>query len=238
MPNKSGKWSQPEISQLKKMYGSYPLKVIAARLERSQQSVQKQLTQLFPEADKSQMSQPWSAVEIQRLRGWIGGQGDIDSWARLLKRSAQEIQRKISALKQEISYRDWSRESLQKLKEFYGSRSNKDLEVILGMPTFQIEEKAKALALSKDKKFLSYQQGSGASRMPRWSREEEDYLRQNYHNTSNQQLGNDLKRSAKSIQAKAGNLGLKKNLDHLQEMGRDNVDWRYRPDTKSEAHNE
>ena len=74
--------------------------------------------------------------------------------------------------------------------------------------------------------------------MPRWSREEEDYLRLNYHNTSNQQLGNHLKRSAKSIQAKAGNLGLKKNLDHLQEMGRDNVDWRYRPDVKSEAHNE
>ena len=154
MPNKSGKWSQPEISQLKKMYGSYPLKVIAARLERSQQSVQKQLTQLFPEADKAKMSQPWTAVEVQRLRGWIGGQGDIEAWSRLLKRSTQEIDRKISSLKQEISHRDWSRESLQKLKEFYGSRSNKDLEVILGMPNFQIEEKAKALALSKDKKFI------------------------------------------------------------------------------------
>jgi hypothetical protein len=49
-----------------------------------------------------------------------------------------------------------------------------------------------------------------------------------YNTNSNLEIAQDLQRSVKSVVSKAHNLGLKKSSDRLQEMGRQNVDLRYK----------
>ena len=63
--------------------------------------------------------------------------------------------------------------------------------------------------------------------MPRWTTEELDVLRELYATTANLEIADRLNRSVKSIVSKAHHVGLKKDLDRLREMGRQNVSLRY-----------
>jgi hypothetical protein len=63
--------------------------------------------------------------------------------------------------------------------------------------------------------------------MPRWSNAELDLLRELYPRTSNLDIAQRLQRSVKSVVSKAHHMGLKKELERLQEMGRENVRLRY-----------
>ena len=71
-------------------------------------------------------------------------------------------------------------------------------------------------------------QGTASTKMPRWSDEEVVKLREMYGTGSNLEIAQALSRSVKSVVSKAHNLGLKKSSDRLQEMGRQNVNLRYR----------
>ena len=236
-PVKSGKWSQPDIGYLTRMYGSVKLAEIARKVGRPLASVNKMVAKLFPESD-AKSSSPWSAADVARLKKLYGSVGTVDQWARIFKRPVSDIERKVQGLEAEVKERPWMRESLATVKKLYGSRTNVDLELILGMPEKQIEAKAQELCMAKDKKFSSSTLNvSTGTRMPRWTAEDVEVLKRMHGTASNSGIAQHLGRTTKSITSKANALGLYKTAEHLRQMGRDNVDWRYHRDKCEEGEN-
>jgi hypothetical protein len=237
-PVKSGQWAQPDIGSLTRMYGSVKLTEIARKIGRPLASVNKMVAKLFPESTEKSNT-PWGALDVARLKKLYGSVGTVDQWARIFKRPVSEIERKIKSFETEVQERPWTRESLAAIKKFYGSRTNIDLELILGMPAKQIEEKAAELSMAKDKKFSSSTIGtSTGTRMPRWTAEDVETLKRMHGTASNSEIAQHLGRTTKSITSKANSLGLYKTAEHLRQMGRDNVDWRYHRDKCEEEEND
>ena len=90
-----------------------------------------------------------------------------------------------------------------------------------------IEEQAVLLALAKDKAFLRRIDQKSVTRMPRWTDQELDVLRELYPLLPNLEIAQELNRSVKSVVSKAHNMGLRKDPKRLREMGRENVSLRY-----------
>ena len=67
--------------------------------------------------------------------------------------------------------------------------------------------------------------------MPRWDGPAIEALKEFYPKMSNLDLALKLNRSVKSVVSKAHNLGLKKEVERLREMGRENVSLRYKKTT-------
>ena len=107
------------------------------------------------------------------------------------------------------------------------------------MPEKQIEAKAQELCMAKDKKFSSSAiSASAVTRMPRWTAEDVETLKRMHGTASNSDIAQRLGRTTKSITSKANALGLYKTAEHLRQMGRDNVDWRYHRDKCEEEEND
>lgn len=237
-PVKSGQWAQPDIGSLTRMYGSTKLPEIARKIGRPLASVNKMVAKLFPESTENSNT-PWGATDVARLKKLYGSVGTVDQWARILKRPVLEVERKIKSFETEVKERPWTRESLATIKKFYGSRTNIDLELILGMPAKQIEDQAAKLSMAKDKKFSSSTIGvSAGTNMPRWTAEDVETLKRMHGTASNSEIAQHLGRTTKSITSKANALGLYKTAEHLRQMGRDNVDWRYHRDKCEEEEND
>lgn len=200
-------------------------------------SVNKMVAKLFPDSIENS-NNPWSAKDVKRLKELLGSAGNLSEWARIFKRTEQEIERKIESFRAEISERPWSREALVDLKRLYGSRSNYDMSLILGMPEAQIEAKALELCLAKDKKFVSGSVDNVPTKMPRWTEEDVETLKRMHGTASNSQIAKLLGRTTKSITSKANSFGLKKTSDHLRKMGKDNVQWRYNCEKREEEEND
>ena len=83
-------------------------------------------------------------------------------------------------------------------------------------------------AFGNGKAFLRRLNGKTSTRMPRWTDAELERLKVMYSDHSNLEIATALNRSVKSVVSKAHNLGLKKDLERLREMGRENVSLRYR----------
>jgi hypothetical protein len=64
--------------------------------------------------------------------------------------------------------------------------------------------------------------------MPRWRPDELEVLCEHYPNLPNLEVAHRLGRSVKSVVSKAHHMGLRKNTERLQAMGRENVALRYR----------
>ena len=103
-----------------------------------------------------------------------------------------------------------------------------DLALVFGRSLDAIRDKANDLCIAKDKAFLRKNSGGKrATRMPRWTEEELDLLRDWYPSHSNLDIAHKLARSVKSVVSKAHNMGLRKDPSRLREMGRENVSLRY-----------
>ena len=210
---------------------------ISRKIGRPLASVNKMVAKLFPESSEKSNT-PWVAADVVRLKKLYGSVGTVDQWSRILKRPVLEIERKVKSFATEVKERPWTRESLATIKKLYGSRTNIDLELILGMPTRQIEDKAVELCMAKDKKFSSSSiSDSTGTNMPRWTAEDVETLKRMHGAASNSDIAQHLGRTTKSITSKANALGLYKTPEHLRQMGRDNVDWRYRRDKCEEEEN-
>ena len=109
---------------------------------------------------------------------------------------------------------------LRQLKLLYGRRTNRELSKHFGVSVAEIESEAKRHCLAKDKRTFK------GRKMPRWSKEEIERLREIYPDTSNLHIARALGRSVKAIVSKAHNLKLKKDEERLTEMGRQNVQQR------------
>lgn len=220
---RKGRWTRAEIDRLKDMYGLRPESAIARELGRSASSVRKMAEEIFASARKQG---PWTAGEIQDLKRYLGASGP-DVIARILGRDANEVQAQVFELGRIQQGGRWTRDEVQQLRRIYGTRSDSDLAVIFGRSLDSIQRIARRYCLAKDKAFLKRVAGEGASRMPRWEESELQLLRDLYPTTPNLDIAQKLDRSVKSIVSKAHNLGLKKEIERLREMGRENVSLRY-----------
>jgi hypothetical protein len=205
------------------MYGLRPDEAIARDLGRTPQSVRKMADELFRAATKQG---PWTADDIQQLKRYLGASAP-ETIARILGRDLTEVQEQIVELSRVQQNARWTREENGELRRLYGTRSDSDLAVIFGRSLEAVERQARKLCLAKDKAFIKRVAGEGATRMPRWSNAELDLLRELYPRTSNLDIAQRLQRSVKSVVSKAHHMGLKKELERLQEMGRENVRLRY-----------
>lgn len=113
-----------------------------------------------------------------------------------------------------------NRDDTREFKRVYGTSRDRDLAEQFGISISQVKRLAVQLHLGKDKKRFP------CERMPRWTSEEVELLRSFYGYSSNDDVARKLKRTIKSVVAKAHNLGLKKHPERLQEMGRQNVKLR------------
>ncbi len=220
---RKGRWTRAELDRLRDSYGLRPDEVIARELGRSPQSVRKMAEVVF---ESARNAGPWTAGEIQQLKRYLGATTP-QTIARILGRDPEQVEQQIFELGRIQQNTRWTREENSELRRLYGTRSDADLAVIFGRSTEQVERQAQKLCLAKDKAFVRRVNGEGATRMPRWSEQELALLRELYPRTSNLDIAQQLGRSVKSVVSKAHHMGLKKELERLQEMGRENVRLRY-----------
>ena len=220
---RKGRWTRAELDRLRDMYGLRPDDAIARELGRSPQSVRKMAEEVFRAARRQG---PWTAADIEQLKRYLGATTH-ETIARILGRDPDEVQRQIFELGRIQQNTRWSREENANLRRLYGTRSDADLAAIFGRSVEAVERQARKLCLAKDKAFVKRVAGEGATRMPRWTDEELVMLRECYARTPNLEIAQRLGRSVKSVVSKAHHMGLKKELERLQEMGRENVRLRY-----------
>ncbi len=221
---RKGRWSKTELARLRDLWGRRREESIARELGRGLANVRKTAESLFRNLPRR--TGPWSAEEMKRLRESLGVAAP-SVVAQALCRPVGEVEQKLASLADVRRSGRWSREEILDLKRIYGRRSDEDLVRFFGRPIDSIRRQAQTLCLAKDKAFLKSMNGAGATRMPRWSSEELDRLRELYPTNSNLDIAAALNRSVKSVVSKAHHLGLRKDPERLKEMGRQNVGLRY-----------
>ncbi|MCC6407535.1 MAG: hypothetical protein IT453_10225 [Planctomycetes bacterium] len=219
-----GRWSSHEVQLLKDWYGLRDNAAIARDLHRTPDAVQKMADVVFRSAKRTG---PWSAQEVQDLKKYLGASND-EVIAQVLGRDVEEIRQQITELGRLQHNGRWTRDETNEFRRLYGTRSDEDLALIFGRTVDSVHRLAQRYCLAKDKAYVKKLAGRGATRMPRWSDQELDILRRLYPNTPNLEIAQRLNRSVKSVVSKAHHLDLKKDVERLREMGRENVALRYR----------
>ena len=223
-----GRWSQAEIGRLRELYGLRDDESIAKEMCRPVESVQKMAEQIFA---TTRRTGPWTAGEVERLKQYIGA-STPEVIGRVFGRPVEEVQFQINELARMKRQGVWDQDEVVAFKRLYGTRTEADLAIIFGRTEESVRRLATKLCLAKDKAFVRKLQGTASTKMPRWSDAEIEQLKELYSTSSNLEIAQALNRSVKSVVSKAHNLGLKKSSNRLQEMGRQNVNLRYR---RSEA---
>ena len=219
-----GRWSQAELARLRELYGLRDERAIARELNRPVASVRKMAEQVFRGAPRTG---PWTAKEVIEFKRYLGGTTN-EVIARILGRTAEEVTQQIGDLRRIQQTGRWTQEEIAEFKRLYGTRTDDDLAVIFGRTIEAVKRLGARYCLAKDKAFVRKLTGSSATRMPRWSSEEIETLKEMYPTVANLDIAARLNRSVKSVVSKAHNLGLKKEADRLREMGRENVGMRYK----------
>ena len=114
----------------------------------------------------------------------------------------------------------WTADHRRYLKRHYGRTLDSVLAMHFGTSADEVAGEARALRLAKDK---AWTRQFGGIRMPRWSDQDVENLRDNYAQFSNWALAGMLGRSIKSVVSKGHTMGLKKSPKRLADMGRENV---------------
>jgi hypothetical protein len=212
---------------LRELYGLRDDKSIARELNRPVGSVRKMAEEVFRDVAHTG---PWTAREVQDLKKYLGGTTP-EVIARILGRTVDEVQEQVIELRRIQSAGRWTQDEVVEFKRLYGTRTDDDLAIIFGRTIEAVKRLGARYCLAKDKAFVRKLTGSSATRMPRWAPSEIDKLREIYPVASNLDIAQKLNRSVKSVVSKAHNLGLKKEVERLRQMGRENVSMRYRKGT-------
>jgi|GEM_PF-960915 len=206
------------------MYGLKSDEYIAKELHRPAASVRKMAETIFPETTRTG---PWKDAEVEKLKLYLGI-CDVQIIARIFGRTVADIEARVLDFDKVQVDGPWNQEELADLKRLYGTRTDKDIARIFGRPESSVAAKATELCLAKDKAFVRRVSGEEATtRMPRWTPEEIERLKEMYAEHSNLEIAQALNRSVKSVVSKAHIIGLKKDPKRLQAMGRQNVSLRY-----------
>ena len=218
-----GRWSPDEIAYLQDWYGLKDIKTLARELARRPRSVRRQAELVCRSARRSG---PWTAAEVVGLKRYLGV-ATQEVIAGILGRDVKEVQRQVFELGRVRRDGAWSREEIGQFKRNYGSRSDEDLALIFSRRVEDVRALARELHLAKDKVFLKRNRPKQKTSMPRWSAESLRRLRELYPTESNFLIAKHLGRSVKSIVSKAHHLGLKKKVERLRQMGRENKQVRH-----------
>jgi len=114
----------------------------------------------------------------------------------------------------------WQPDEIRDLRSLYSSTEDEILAERFGTTIEEVTRKAAQLALAKNK--ASFRK----VKMPRWTAEDIEVLRDLYPTTSNLEIAQRLGRSQKSVNSKAHQMGLRKSHDRLRQMGGENVKLR------------
>ena len=230
-PLRRGNWSVQELERLRLLLPRRGVENTATLLRRSPASVQRKATEMLRVPARRG---DWTASDDALLRGTWGAL-DLRLLSVMLGRPAGEVRRRAQELRQNVRSGAWSRADQLSLKDLYGTRSDEDLEVCLSRSRAEIVAKAAELCLAKDKRFAARVEPARAAepsptavrRMPRWTAEQVDQLRQIYADRDNLTVARALGRTVTSVANKANLLGLKKSSLLLTDIGRLNVRARY-----------
>jgi hypothetical protein len=219
-----GRWTFEEVERFKQLWGLRDEATIARELQRSVASLRKLAKKEFGGPVRTG---PWSADEVQRLKRYLGA-SRLETISQVIGRSVEDIRTRLAQLAVDVAADPLSSDERIEFKRLYGTRSDEDLSIIFGRRLDVIHQVASELCLSKDKAFIRREShGRESIRMPRWTEDELEQLRQLYPTTPNLEIARLLRRSVKSVVSKAHHLSLHKDIVRLQEMGRQNVAIRH-----------
>ncbi len=229
-PLRRGNWSLQELERLRQLLPRSGVVATARLLRRSEDSVERKALDLLRQptrrgvwsaADDSSLRASWGVVEPRLLGPMLG-------------RTPAEVLARAGELRHRLRSGEWTLEEQQRLKEWYGSRLDADLEVALQRPRAEIAAVADRLCLAKDKRLRAHGVPAGTRvprhRMPRWTAAEELRLREIYADLDNLAVARLLARTVTSVANKAHQLGLAKSPALLATIGRRNVAIRYQPE--------
>lgn len=231
-PLRRGNWSVQELERLRYLLPRRGVEVTATLLRRSPASVQRKAQSLlrvpprrgdWTDSDDGLLRDSWGALEVRLL-------------ALLSGRSVADLQRRAGELRARRRTGPWTHAEKQRLKDLYGTRRDADLEVCFSRSVADCVAMAGELCLAKDKRFAAHEgvpRGDGSAggvrrgRMPRWTAEEVERLRQIYADRDNLDVARAVGRTVTSVANKANQLGLRKNAQVLADIGRTNVAVRH-----------
>jgi hypothetical protein len=233
-PARRGRWSKAECDRLWDLFGTRDDASVARMLSRPVASVRRKMEALL-RARRGRQHGEWKEAHVDRLKRSLGVI-PLPLIARILGRSEPDVRTKVSELERVTRTGPWEPDEVRFLKTHFGSREDAVLVTALGRPVESIQREARRFGLAKDKAFLrrcvspssgANGRAASASSMPRWSAEHVARLRELYPHASNLEIAEALRRSVKSVVAKARGLALRKSSDRLARMGRANVAVRY-----------
>lgn len=227
-PLRRGNWSVQELERLRQLLPRRGVQSTAHLLRRSEDCVRRKAEELlkvparrgrWTASDDARLQESWGAVELRLL-------------ALMLGRPSVAVQERAEALRADRHSGPWSREEVLRLKDLYGTRLDRDLEVCLQRSCEDIGGMATRYCLAKDKRFAAntvadQQAVRGRQPMPRWTAEQVERLRQVYADRDNLEVARLLGRTVASVANKANLLGLRKSPTLLADLGRLNVAIRY-----------
>ncbi len=222
--SRRGRWSQAEIARLRELYALRDEKAIARELNRSLAGIRKMAESIFRQPVRTG---PWTAEELEGLKKYLGATTS-DVVSQILGRTVEDIETQVEDLRGKQVAGRWTQDEIAEFKRLYGTRTDEDLALIFARTIESVKRLGARYCLAKDKAFVRRMTGSSATRMPRWTPEEEQRLKEIYPSESNLRIAQILNRSVKSVISKAHNMGLKKDPTRLREMGRENVSLRYK----------
>lgn len=171
----------------------------------------------------------WSESESRLLERCLAASLPRQVIARIVERSLAEIDARVRAATDDRAAGTWTRAEVLRFKRAHGSHTDEDLARKFGRSVREVRALARVHGLSKDKAFVRQIWGQRATVMPRWGEAELEILIARYPTCPNRELARELGRSVASIVSKASTLHLKKSIQRLRAMGRENVSVRYSP---------
>lgn len=229
-PRRRGNWSVQELERLKHLLPRRGVDDTAILLRRSADSVRRKALELFRSGSRRTA---WTADEDLDLRRSHGAL-EPRLLAVVLRRPLQDVLARIETLRRQLRKGPWTRQDVRMLKEYYGTRTDEELEICLLRPREEIQQRAAEMCLQKDKRFHKARTAERQS-MPRWTEAEIRRLAELYPTHPNLEVARLLGRSVASVANKANHLGLKKTSELLADIGRTNVSIRYRSGSGDDA---
>lgn len=220
-------WSASDKTHLLENFGLKDHRVLAREVGCTPEELHAEARRIYGARSVEMNSGPWSPGDVNALKRYLGAV-DTDLIARMIGRSIDSIDAKLVELAADLKDDELGTRAHVDFKRLYGTRADADLALIFDRQLGVIRALSAELCLSKDKGFMRRQAGKvGRTKMPRWSAEELDQLREIYPKASNLEIAKTLGRSVKSIVSKAHSLGLKKDKARLRQMGQQNVQLRH-----------
>jgi hypothetical protein len=220
-----GPWSRTSDAILGAEYGRKRLLSLARSLQRTEALTRRRFEQLFPIVPASPEA-VWTPEHEAALPDFLGMSG-ADTISRALRVPEDLVQARLEALKAARSSRPWTHAEDRLLVEVYGHRHDEGLSLLFTRPVEDVQQRAKELAVAKDKAYRRAEFGASSTRMPRWTEEQYRILREMYPTFSNLEIARRIGRSLKSVTSTGHKLGLKKSEERMREMGKENIRHRY-----------